>query len=251
MPLALKRVPDTSGPASTVDLPGAAFVTAGALALVWGLVRANSAGWASPEVLGTLVSGTLLIRVFIAWQRRAPAPMLPMRLFGSPSFALRNATSFLLFASNFSTVFFMAQFQQVALGQHPLAAGVRLLPWTAPLFFVGPRDGRRRFRVFTASAEEPLRQLAVVLRLPGAWGHGDGDVDPGSATRWTVDVDRSAERLDTVPETDQPRALSGIGSARAVVSNRELDRAVQLAQGDHARVAPECFEAFVSASATV
>jgi len=163
LPLALRRIPERLGPSSAIDLPGVALITAGALGLVWGLVRGNAAGWGSLEVVGPLGAGTALVVAFVVWERRAPAPMLPMRLFGSPTFAIGNAASFLLFASNFSTVFFMAQFQQIALGQGPLAAGVRLLPWTAPLFFVGPRAGALVDRV----GERPLIVSGLLLQAAG------------------------------------------------------------------------------------
>ena len=39
-------------------------------------------------------------------------------------------------------MFFFAQFQQIGLGQDPLASGLRLLPWTATLFFVAPVAGK-------------------------------------------------------------------------------------------------------------
>ena len=166
IPLALRRIPESLGPPGAVDLPGVALVTAAALGLAWGLVRGNGAGWGSPEVAGTLTAGTVLVLVFAVWELRAPAPMLPMRLFGSPAFAIGNAISFLLFASNFSTVFFMAQFQQVALGQDPLGAGIRLLPWTAPLFLAGPRAGALADRV----GERPLIVGGLLLQAAGlAW----------------------------------------------------------------------------------
>lgn len=64
-----------------------------------------------------------------------------MRLFRSRAFAGGDAAGFFLYGSLYSTVFFMAQFQQSALGQGPLDAGVRLLPWGATLFIVAPRAG--------------------------------------------------------------------------------------------------------------
>jgi EmrB/QacA subfamily drug resistance transporter len=166
IPLTVRRMPESYGPAGAVDLAGIALVTAAALGLVWGLVRGNGAGWGSPEVAGSLTAGTVLVLAFVAWERRAPAPMLPMRLFRSPAFAIGNAISFLLFAANFSTVFFMAQFQEVALGRSPLAAGIRLLPWTAPLFIVGPRAGALADRI----GERPLITGGLVLQAAGlAW----------------------------------------------------------------------------------
>jgi MFS family permease len=109
IPLTVRRMPESYGPAGAVDLAGIALVTAAALGLVWGLVRGNGAGWGSPEVAGSLTAGTVLVLAFVAWERRAPAPMLPMRLFRSPAFAIGNAISQpMLGAANFSTVFGVA-----------------------------------------------------------------------------------------------------------------------------------------------
>src|SRR5262245_52954395 len=49
IPLVLGRLPEARGPRGPVDLPGLLLVTAAALGLMWGLVRGNTARWASPE----------------------------------------------------------------------------------------------------------------------------------------------------------------------------------------------------------
>jgi predicted MFS family arabinose efflux permease len=116
-------------------------VTGAVLGLVWGLVRGNIAGWASFEVVATLGTGAVLVVAFVAWQLRAPEPMLPMRFFRSRAFSAGNATIFFAMGSLFCGVFFLAQFMQTALGSGPLEAGLRLLPWTATLFFVAPVAG--------------------------------------------------------------------------------------------------------------
>jgi EmrB/QacA subfamily drug resistance transporter len=161
--LALRHIPESHGPAARIDLGGVALVTGAAFALVWGLVRSDAAGWGSLEVIVSLAAGVVLACAFVAWERRVDSPMLPMGLFGSRAFSAANATSFLLFASNFSTVFFMAQFQQIALGQTPLAAGLRLLPWTVPTFLVAPRAGALADRI----GERPLIAAGLTLQLVG------------------------------------------------------------------------------------
>jgi MFS family permease len=117
------------------------LATLGALGLVWGLVRGNSEGWGSLEVIGSLVAGALLVVAFVAWELRAREPMLPMRLFRSRSFSAGNAASFLLTASLFGAVFFMAQYLQTALGYGPLGTGLRMLPWTVTLSLCAPLAG--------------------------------------------------------------------------------------------------------------
>src|SRR5580765_3498395 len=88
IPLALLRLDETRGAATRFDLPGLGLASAGLFGIVWGLVRGNEVGWSSPEILGSLAAGALLTAAFVAWETRAPEPMLPMRLFRDRTFAL-------------------------------------------------------------------------------------------------------------------------------------------------------------------
>jgi EmrB/QacA subfamily drug resistance transporter len=162
IPLVLTRIPESRGPDSRLDLPGLALVSAGVLGLVWGLVRGNDAGWTSPEVLTALVGGAALLAAFVRVELRSRAPMLPMRFFRSRAFSAGNGAIFCAVGGLFCAVFFMSQFLQAGLGYGPLGAGLRLLPWTATLFFVAPvagilvdRFGERPFLVIG-----PLLQAA-------------------------------------------------------------------------------------------
>ncbi len=166
VPLALARVPESFGPDSGLDLGGLALVTTGVLGLVWGLVRGNIAGWDSPEVVGTLAAGALLLAAFVGWQLRAREPMLPMRFFRSRAFSAGNTAIFFAMGSLFCGVFFLAQFMQVALGSGPLEAGLQLLPWTATLFFVAPVAGALVDRF----GERPFLVAGPLLQAVGmAW----------------------------------------------------------------------------------
>ena len=163
LPLALGRIDETFGEDTALDLRGLVLVSGGGFGLVWGLVRGNSAGWGSFEVLGALAAGALLVAGFVAWQLRAHEPMLPMGLFRSRAFSAGNAATFALFASIFVGVFFIAQFLQTALGYSSLEAGLRLLPWTALLFFVAPLAGLCADRV----GERPLLVCGLGLQAAG------------------------------------------------------------------------------------
>src|SRR4249919_3041507 len=57
IPLVLTRMRESFGPDKAIDVRGLALVTGGALGIVWGLVRGNQAGWASPEVVASLGAG--------------------------------------------------------------------------------------------------------------------------------------------------------------------------------------------------
>src|SRR5215212_2339256 len=108
IPLVLRRMPESFGARARIDVAGLALVTGAALGVVWGLVRGNSAGWGSLEVVGSIAAGLALGIGFVAVELRVRAPMLPMRLFRSRPFAAGNATTFFLLASLFGAVFFVA-----------------------------------------------------------------------------------------------------------------------------------------------
>jgi len=142
IPFVLTRIKESFGGDTALDLPGLGLVSAAAFGIVWGLVRGNSAGWDSLEVVGALTAGALLVGAFIARERRAAEPMLPMRLFRSRAFSAGNAAIFFTLASLFGAVFFFAQMLQTGLGYGPLDAGLRLMPWTVTFITVAPVVGK-------------------------------------------------------------------------------------------------------------
>src|SRR3954468_12121835 len=112
IPLALRRLNETHGPSRRLDLPGLALSGAGLFALVWGLVRGNDAGWASPEIVGSISASAVLLAAFVAWELRAASPMLPMRFFRNRTFAMANVASLFMFFGMFGSIFLLAQYFQ-------------------------------------------------------------------------------------------------------------------------------------------
>ncbi len=166
IPFVLSQIKESYGPRARLDVAGLALVTAAMFGLVWGLMRGNSAGWGSLEVLATLAAGAGLLGAFVWFELRTREPMLPMRLFASRSFSAGSATNFLLACALFGAVFFMAQFLQLALGEGPLESGLRLLPWTGCLFVVAPIAGAMVDRI----GDRPLIVLGLTLQAVGfAW----------------------------------------------------------------------------------
>jgi EmrB/QacA subfamily drug resistance transporter len=141
LPLASRRLQESFGPAGRLDLPGLALAGSGLLGVVHGIVRGHELGWTDPLILASLAAGTALLAGFVAWELRAPAPMLPMRFFRSRAFAATNAVSLAMYFGIFGSIFLIAQFFQVSEGLSPLEAGLRTLPWTAMPMFVAPVAG--------------------------------------------------------------------------------------------------------------
>jgi EmrB/QacA subfamily drug resistance transporter len=146
-PLALARLQETSGSDSALDLPGLGLASVGLLGIVWGLVRGNAHGWTSLGIVLPIVAGAGLVAAFVAWERRAPAPMLPLGFFRDRTFALTNVASLLMFFGMFGSIFLLAQFFQTVQHMTPLSAGLRILPWTAMPIFVAPIAGALSDRI--------------------------------------------------------------------------------------------------------
>ena len=83
LPLA-RLLTESHGPDKGLDLPGLGLASGGLLGLVWGLVHGNADGWSSPQIVGSLVAGVVLLAAFVAWEARAKQPMLPLRFFREP-----------------------------------------------------------------------------------------------------------------------------------------------------------------------
>jgi EmrB/QacA subfamily drug resistance transporter len=127
-PRALNESKSTSG---HLDVPGALTVTAGMLALVYGLSNASSHSWGSTSTLISLVSAVVLLTAFGFIERRSKEPLMPLSIFKnrnrSGSFAMMLCIGIALF----SMFYFLTQYLQNVLGWSPIRTGVGFLPMTA------------------------------------------------------------------------------------------------------------------------
>jgi EmrB/QacA subfamily drug resistance transporter len=161
--LSLRLLPESHGVPARLDLPGVTLVSGASVGLVWGLVRANTAGWSSPEIVATLSSGATLIIAFLLWEARAREPMVPLGLFRSRTFAAGNVTTFLMSASIFGAAFFVVQYFQLARDNSPLSSGLKLLPWTATPMIVAPLAGALSDRI----GRRPVMATGLLLQAAG------------------------------------------------------------------------------------
>jgi EmrB/QacA subfamily drug resistance transporter len=152
--------------AARLDVPGAVLIAGGAVLLTWGLVRAGGSGWGDAAGLASLTAGLAVLAGFVAWERRAAEPMLPLRLLRNRTFATANVAGFMSFGAIMSAAFLTAQYFQLGLGYSPLAAGLRMLPWTATPMLVAPAAGALADRIGT----RPLIVCGLGLQAAGlAW----------------------------------------------------------------------------------
>ena len=142
IPLAWWKLSESRGARARLDLVGVVAVSIGLLGVVLGLVEGNSHGWTSTTVLTSFVVGAVALVGFAAWELRSDHPMLDIRLFRDRGFSSVNVTAMLFSFGMFGAIFFLVQFLQVVQGLSPLAAGVRILPWTAMPMLLAPVVGQ-------------------------------------------------------------------------------------------------------------
>jgi EmrB/QacA subfamily drug resistance transporter len=113
------------------DFAGALLVTLGLVALVYGIVRSESLGWGSTEVLGAVALGVVLLASFVWVEGRvADAPLLPLGILRMRRLSAANLVIALLSAGAFSMWFFLSLFMQRVTGYSALHAGLAFVPTT-------------------------------------------------------------------------------------------------------------------------
>jgi EmrB/QacA subfamily drug resistance transporter len=110
------------------DLAGAATVTAGLGALVYGLVGASSAGWSSPRTIGSLAAAAVLLGAFVVIEQRARAPLFPFSIFRHPVLRAANVIMLPTGAALLSLFFVLSLYEQQVLRYSALDAGLSQLP---------------------------------------------------------------------------------------------------------------------------
>jgi len=111
-----------------LDVPGALTATLGISALVFAVIQGNEAGWTSPLIVGSFAAAAALLVAFVAIERRAEFPMLPLRFFRNRDFTGSVLVIGMMFFAGPATFFFLTQFFQLIQGRDPFEAGLLILP---------------------------------------------------------------------------------------------------------------------------
>ncbi len=139
-------VPGPTQPAS-VDVAGAALSATALGAAVFALIESRRHGWTGPLVATLAIVGVVAALAFVAWERRAPRPMVPLRLFTTANFAGANlATAFVYGGLTLGSIATALYLQEVA-GYPAFLAGLITLPNPIVLFLFARRVGNAAARI--------------------------------------------------------------------------------------------------------
>jgi EmrB/QacA subfamily drug resistance transporter len=138
---------EPTGARPRIDFIGAVLCVLGLGGPVFALIEVPKHGWAAPFILVPLVGGLVLLAVFVWWERRAPAPMLPLGLFSKRNFTFANVETLAVYAGLSTLTFFLVLFIQQLGGYTALKAGLALLPISIVMFVLSPRIGRLSMRI--------------------------------------------------------------------------------------------------------
>jgi EmrB/QacA subfamily drug resistance transporter len=121
-------LPESRGRRRPFDLAGAAALTVGLLALIYGLDAAISRGWRSGAVIVSLAGAVVILAAFAVVERRAKAPLVPFNVFRSRTLRYANLATLFLLAAVVTIFFFASLFMQQVLGYSPLQTGLGYVP---------------------------------------------------------------------------------------------------------------------------
>jgi MFS family permease len=254
--IASRKVVETRAPKRELDILGAAVITTALALLVFGLIETPTAGIASPRSWGPMAAGAVGIGAFLAIERRAAAPMVPLGLFRHRTFAAVNLLTLLISAALAAMFFFLPFVLIQARGYSPAASGASLLPLVIVVAVLSKRAGAVADRIgprlpltigplvigagFLLVALLPPDASYAVSLLPGLLvvGLGIGTAVAPLTTTVLNSVDRDDQGTasginNAIARLAALLAVAGFGILAIGAFERELSRRL-----DAARVSP-------------
>jgi EmrB/QacA subfamily drug resistance transporter len=131
---ALRLLPgQPRNPGVQIDWPGTVLEVAGLVAVVYGLSEAEMKGWGAPETVALLLSGVVLLALFVLVERRVQHPLLPLRIVMNRFRGGAYLAIGLSAMGMFGIFLFLTYYLQLTLGYSPVKAGLAFLPMIAAI----------------------------------------------------------------------------------------------------------------------
>lgn len=155
--------PEAAGSPARSDLPGAVTFAGGLAAALLVASTGSQLGWASPTAVGLVLVAVGLLGVFVAVERRAPAPLVDLSLLRKPGFAVANLLNAVANGTMFA-IWLLGPTLLITAGGHGAITGGLLLAVTAlGTAVAAPLAGRLMAPLGTAR----LSTLGLLLQTVG------------------------------------------------------------------------------------
>ena len=229
---ALSFVPETRDETAgrRIDWAGLVTLSGGLFLALIAVTQGARLGWLSPFTLALAAGGVALLLLFVAVERRAPAPFVDLSLFRNGTFLAACTAAFLFSATVFGAQPFMSLFMQNYWGFTPLQGGLAFLPATLLVALllpvsgvVGQRLGSRLRLLLIVASLSVLGSALYLLTLTTESGYLDGLLPPFVARGLGIGLFMSASSYAVV--TAVPLAKSGLASGMLTMS-RQVGTAV-------------------------
>ncbi len=127
----------------TIDYLGTFLIASVATALVLvASLGGTTWAWSSPQIIALAVLAVVLLVAFIAVERRAVEPVLPLKLFRIRTFSLVAVISFVIGFAMFGAMTYLPTFLQVVHDITPTMSGVHMLPMVFGLLITSTASGQ-------------------------------------------------------------------------------------------------------------
>jgi EmrB/QacA subfamily drug resistance transporter len=145
-----------------IDLPGVALASGGLFALVYGFSNAETSSWTDPITIIALGLSAMLLVGFIAFERRAEHPLLPLHIVWDRARGGAYATIALAGSAVFAVFLFLTYYLQQVLGYSPLKTGLAFLPMTVMIVLTATTV---QTRVLARTGAKPLVVTGMTLGI--------------------------------------------------------------------------------------
>jgi len=159
-----RHMPESRSPGMVpkLDVRGAVCISGALAGITYGLIGASSSGWGSAPVLIPLLTGLILLGLFVVIEAREAEPMLPLSVFRSRQFTAANAVTFVVYGGLGGAMFLVPVVLQQVRHYSPLQAGTAMLPVTAIMLVLSSRSGALAAKI------GPRLQMSVGPLVTGA-----------------------------------------------------------------------------------
>ena len=221
-----------SGPRPKLDVPGTVLVSGALFGLVYGFSNAETEGWDSPLTWGMLAGAVVLLAGFVAWQRRAAHPLLPLSIILDRNRGAAYSSVLIAGAGMFGIFLFVTYYLQVTLGYSPIQTGLSFLPMIVMLVLAAqlgtnlllPRLGPKVMvpigmalgagaMIYLTHLDASSTYLVDIMPPLMIMGFAMGTIMPASMQTATLGVDRQFAGVASAMVNTSQQVGGSIGTA--------------------------------------